>query len=65
MSINRLSRGGSVNTRLARQKLVELYPHIINLQDPCHKLSLAVKSIGKLPEFQPVRIASKIRKTPN
>jgi hypothetical protein len=50
-----MSSDNAGNTRLARQMLAELYPHVINLQDPCHKLSLAVASIGKLPEFQPAR----------
>ncbi|KAJ8585242.1 hypothetical protein M405DRAFT_865549 [Rhizopogon salebrosus TDB-379] len=42
------------NAKRARQLLCERYPHIINLQDACHLLNLAVKDICLLPEFEDV-----------
>ncbi|KAG2345061.1 hypothetical protein BDR05DRAFT_880881 [Suillus weaverae] len=42
------------NTKKAQRLLCEHYPHIINLQDACHLLNLAVKGICLLPEFEDV-----------
>ncbi|OJA15131.1 hypothetical protein AZE42_12680, partial [Rhizopogon vesiculosus] len=42
------------NTKKARNLLCERYPHIINLQDACHLLNLAVKDICLLVEFEDV-----------
>ena len=42
------------NTRKARKLLCQCYPNILNLQDACHLLNLAVKAIALLPEFKDV-----------
>ncbi|KAG2126559.1 uncharacterized protein EDB93DRAFT_1063228, partial [Suillus bovinus] len=42
------------NMKKARRLLSECYPHIINLQDACHLLNLAMKDICLLPEFEDV-----------
>ncbi|KAH7917067.1 hypothetical protein BV22DRAFT_1027014, partial [Leucogyrophana mollusca] len=42
------------NTKKARRLLCERYPHILNLQDACHLINLAIKSISLLPEFEEV-----------
>ena len=39
------------NTRSGRFKTSTRWSWILNLQDPCHKLSLAIKGICKLDEF--------------
>ncbi|KIJ59093.1 hypothetical protein HYDPIDRAFT_162797 [Hydnomerulius pinastri MD-312] len=42
------------NTQKARRLLCTKYPHILNLQDACHLLNLAIKAIALLPEFENV-----------
>lgn len=42
------------NTRKARKLLCQRYPNILNLQDACHLLSLGIKAIALLPEFENV-----------
>ena len=39
--------------------LCQRYPHILNLQDACHLLNLAIKLICLLPEFE--EIISRLR----
>ncbi|KAF8451153.1 ribonuclease H-like domain-containing protein [Boletus edulis BED1] len=40
------------NTKKARENLCKRYPHILNFQDPCHLLNLAIKAICLLEEFK-------------
>lgn len=49
-----ISADNTGNTRASREGIVRLFPHILNLQDPCHKLSLAIQGICALPAFKPV-----------
>ncbi|KAF8601837.1 hypothetical protein BDV93DRAFT_445172, partial [Ceratobasidium sp. AG-I] len=43
---------GAANVVRARKILAEETPTILNLTDPCHKLSLLIKDIAKLDEFR-------------
>jgi hypothetical protein len=38
----------------AHENLCRRYPHILNFQDPCHLLNLAIKAICLLEEFKEV-----------
>ncbi|KIM91523.1 hypothetical protein PILCRDRAFT_83731 [Piloderma croceum F 1598] len=49
---------GPGNTRSGRFKTSTRWSWILNLQDPCHKLSLAIKGICKLDEFSETRFGS-------
>ncbi|KZP05715.1 hypothetical protein FIBSPDRAFT_691005, partial [Athelia psychrophila] len=51
------------NTKLSRRKLTHptKLPFVLNLQDACHLLSLTLKAIGKLPEFD--QITQRVKKT--
>jgi len=42
------------NTRVGRSLTHDRWPWILNLQDPCHKLSLTCKDVCKLDEFHDV-----------
>lgn len=42
------------NTRVAREKVQEKYPWILNMPDPCHRMNLLVKDICRLPQFTQV-----------
>lgn len=47
---------GAANVVRARKLLVEEVPTVINLTDPCHKLSLLIKDIMKIEDFTEVRL---------
>ncbi|KAJ2987987.1 hypothetical protein NUW54_g9257 [Trametes sanguinea] len=40
------------NTRKGRELLAELFPHILNFQDCCHEMNLALLQINELSEFK-------------
>ncbi|KAF8600207.1 hypothetical protein BDV93DRAFT_447951 [Ceratobasidium sp. AG-I] len=42
----------AANVTSARKLIVNEMPTILNLSDPCHKLSLLIKDISKVPELQ-------------
>ncbi|KAG2052595.1 hypothetical protein BDR06DRAFT_887640, partial [Suillus hirtellus] len=42
------------NIKKAYRLFCKCYPHMLNLQDPCHLLNLAIKDICLLPEFAKV-----------
>ncbi len=42
------------NTRKARELLVKMFPHILNLQDCCHEINLALLQINDLEPFNEV-----------
>lgn len=44
---------GGPNVRSAKKKLVQDFPWILNIYDPCHNLSLFMKDVGKI--FKDVR----------
>lgn len=44
------------NTRKSRTQICAAYPHILNLKDCCHAMSLAVGDISKLEVFKVVCI---------
>ncbi|KAF8134548.1 ribonuclease H-like domain-containing protein, partial [Boletus edulis] len=49
-----VSSDNAGNTRKARKLLCERSPNILNLQDACHLLNLAIKAIVLLPEFEEI-----------
>ena len=44
------------NTRKAREILCKMIPHILNMQDCCHEINLAIMQICQLPIFEPVSV---------
>lgn len=42
------------NTRKARQLISKQFGHILNLQDCCHEMNLALLQISELEEFKDV-----------
>lgn len=42
------------NMRKTRELLVKLFPHILNFQDCCHEINLALLQINELDEFKDV-----------
>ncbi|KAI9065799.1 hypothetical protein FKP32DRAFT_1556380, partial [Trametes sanguinea] len=40
------------NTRKSRELLLRLFPHILNFQDCCHEMNLALLQINELAEFK-------------
>jgi hypothetical protein len=47
---------GAANVTRARSLIVEKAPTVLNMWDPCHKLSLLIKDICTISELKPVRI---------
>lgn len=43
------------NTQKAQELLCKKYPHILNIQDVCHLLNNAIKSICSLSEFEEIK----------
>ncbi|KAF8600767.1 hypothetical protein BDV93DRAFT_446901, partial [Ceratobasidium sp. AG-I] len=54
---------GASNVVCACKLLVEETPTVINLTDPCHKLSLLIKDISKIDDF--TEMISQLRRTLN
>lgn len=49
-----VSADNAGNTRASRRGIVEIFSFLLNLQDPCHKLSLAIQGICALQAFKAV-----------
>ncbi|CDO74521.1 hypothetical protein BN946_scf184846.g2 [Trametes cinnabarina] len=46
------------NTRKARELIVSMFPHILNFQDCCHEINLALLQINGLDEFREVCLSA-------
>jgi hypothetical protein len=49
------------NTAKARKLIHNKYKHILNVQDICHPLNLAIQAICALPEFKEASMTSSSR----
>lgn len=56
---------GAANVVRARKLLVGETPTILNLSDPCHKLSLLIKDVTKLDEFREVCLWILVKVSPD